>query len=109
MDGALALGTEKPSDLLCLSKSPNFTIQFFLNAQSNFLLPLLKSSDPTLRNASVRLAGEWKQSTAVAALAEFAGNAEDETLRRESLDALRLIGGARTVEELKKLAALLLS
>ena len=69
------------------------------------LLPLVKSSDSSLRNASVRLAGEWKQSAAIAMLAEFAGHAEDETLRRESLAALRLIGGPRTVEELKKLVA----
>jgi putative heme-binding domain-containing protein len=69
------------------------------------LLPLLKSSDPKLRNASIRLAGEWKQDSAIEMLAESAGNSTDDALRRESLAALRLIGGPRTVEALKKLVA----
>ena len=69
------------------------------------LLPLVKSSDPKLRNASIRLAGEWKQGGAVDALAEFAGNPTDDALRRDSLAALRLIGGPGTVEALKKLVA----
>lgn len=69
------------------------------------LLPLVKSSDRALQSASIRLAGEWQQSTAVGVLAEFAGNDKDNALRRQALDALRLIGGHPTLAELKKLVA----
>ena len=69
------------------------------------LLPLVKSSDRALQSASIRLAGEWKQSAAIRTLAEYAANSTDDALRRDAVNALRLIGGGPTLTALKKLVA----
>ena len=66
---------------------------------------LVKSPDRALQLASIRLAGEWQQGGMIGTLAEFSGDAKDDALRRESLAALRQIGGGDTVEALKKLVA----
>jgi putative heme-binding domain-containing protein len=63
------------------------------------------SSNPDLKAAALRLAGQWKLNQFSPELLQEAGKAASPTIRDASFQSLRELGGASVVQGLQKLAA----
>lgn len=67
---------------------------------------LFRNSDTGVREAAVRLAGDWKRTAAISKLLAIAGDkAEKRAVRRAAFGSLREIGGQAVIEGLLPLTA----
>src|SRR5690606_3458514 len=75
------------------------------SGEATDLRPLLQSSNPELQTAAIQVAGAWKLAAVTSDLVQLAGAANTSTaVRTAAFAALRDIGGAGGIAELKALA-----